>query len=70
MRTEDKGDIRPLLDAVFSAGCGCSPAFAAFLIRLNHLTHGTGHDVPAGATRIDLSDCVCMPGLMDMHVHN
>lgn len=25
--------------------------------------------VPAGATRIDLSDRVCMPGLMDMHVH-
>ena len=24
--------------------------------------------VPAGATRIDLSDRVCMPGLMDMHL--
>ena len=26
-------------------------------------------DAPKGAERIDLSDRVCMPGLMDMHVH-
>ena len=37
----------------------------------NDLIEAIGSDLtaPAGAEQIDLSDQVCMPGLMDMHVH-
>ncbi len=40
------------------------------LIRNDVITAiGENPEVPAGAKSIDLSDQVCMPGLMDMHVH-